>query len=219
MPHISMIVTNDYFLRILLRHSPWDAMFLSGLNLKIPTIAALLTCVLMHCAAEAADASGVSPTGQPSPLDITLTVKKIVRVHGEDRRLDASHAEPGDVLEYRAEYKNIGETPLSTLSATLPLPEHTELVIGSVYPAGAEVSRRSAKEKFSLLPVTEEGGRGSRKDGASSGAQYGALRWNIEKLAPGKIVAVGARVRVENVVSERTPAVPLNVQTGSSILQ
>jgi uncharacterized repeat protein (TIGR01451 family) len=173
----------------------------------------------MHCAAAAADPSGVSPADSASPLDITLTVKKIVRVHGQERRLDASHAEPGDILEYRAEYKNIGAAPLSALSATLPLPEHTVLVAGSAYPAGAEASTRSAKNRFAPLSSRESDEQAVGNDRDSSAAKYAVLRWSIEKLTPGKVAAVGARVRVDNAVSKNAPAVPSTVQAGSSILQ
>jgi uncharacterized repeat protein (TIGR01451 family) len=196
----------------------WHAAILSGLNLKISITATFLAGVLLHGAATSASFDEAKRL--QSPLDITLSVKKIVYVRGEERRLDATHAQPGDTLEYRAEYKNTGATTLSALSATLPLPEHTIFVTGSAYPAGAEASTRSAKDTFVPLSSKENTDeKAAAKSGAASDNMYGTLRWTIEKLTPGQIAAVGVRVRVDSMASKKIPDTPLTVQAGPLILQ
>jgi uncharacterized repeat protein (TIGR01451 family) len=169
----------------------------------------------------------VSPSPSPSqaPLGITLTVQKIVMLHGEERRVDATHAEPGDILEYRAAYKNAGKTELSELSATLPLPEHTRFISDSAYPVGYKVSTRSARDVFILPEAKENTGKTAEKSSVennrmpSTDNPYGALRWTIEKLAPGQTVVIGARVRVDGVVSGDTPKAPPTDPATPSILQ
>lgn len=150
---------------------------------------------------------------QQLPLNIALTVKKIVRAHGEDRRIDASRAEPGDVLEYRAVYENVGNATLKELSAILPLPEHTTLVVDSPDPINPEASNRSAKDRYSPLSLHPSKGK------AAAVNHYGALRWRVAKLAPKESFSVSARVVVDSVTAKDLPNVPLNVQAGPSILQ
>lgn len=188
--------------------------------MKIHIIAAFLACLPLHCALADAGSPASEVAKRQGPLDITLTVTKIVRFDGGERRLEASNANPGDILEYRTEYKNIGTSTLSALTATLPLPVHTTFVLDSAYPAAPEVATRSDKDKFLPMPIK---GISKDKEGLKSGesptSAYGVLRWRIVKLDPGKTIAVGARVRVDGIISEHTPTVPLTVQTGSSISQ
>jgi uncharacterized repeat protein (TIGR01451 family) len=102
---------------------------LSGFILKIPIVAALLLCTSLHGIAAVVISPSVlpnTPAGdlhkKTEPLSIVLTVKKIVLQHGKEQLVDANNAVPGDVLEYRVEYKNTGATALSEILATLPLP-------------------------------------------------------------------------------------------------
>lgn len=192
--------------------------------MKIPTIATLLVCALMQCAAAAGASGAADAERQDSPLSIQLSVKKIVHIKNEERKVDASRAEPGDILEYRAVYKNIGRSGLNALSAILPLPEHTTLVGGSPYPGNPEVSTRSAKEKFLPLPISDSTSKASSeavssKDGSPGFGRYGALRWEISQLAPGESFTVGARVRVNKFISNDTSKASSAVQSGASILQ
>ncbi|MDB5775327.1 MAG: hypothetical protein JWP38_1460 [Herbaspirillum sp.] len=124
-----------------------------------------------------------------SPLEVTLTVQKIVMKDGEERRIDATDAAPGDVLEYRTEYKNVGKTALTKVTAVLPLPEHTSFIRGSAHPSDVEASTRADQNRFTPAPGA---------DAADAPADsYAALRWSIERLAPGQQASVGARVRVD----------------------
>jgi uncharacterized repeat protein (TIGR01451 family) len=199
--------------------------------LRIQIIAAFLASASLSGFVVAADTpfstkpASASVSVSQTPLGITLTVKKIVVLRGEEQQLDAAHAEPGDILEYRAAYKNFGNAELRELSATLPLPEHTKFISGSAYPVSYKVSTRLARDVFTQPESKENIKKTTGKSGIENklapdtNNPYGALRWTIEKLAPGQTVVVGARVRVDGVVSVDTPQAPLTGQATSSILQ
>lgn len=140
-------------------------------------------------------------TQKASPLEFTLSVQKIVLKNGKEQRVDAADAEPGEVLEYRAEYKNAGKRALGKILVTLPLPEQTAFIEGSAHPAGMTVSTRAAKDVFKAPRPASAG-----KSAATPGDAYGALRWSIEKLAPGQTAVVSARVRVDALTQQKSPA-------------
>jgi uncharacterized repeat protein (TIGR01451 family) len=122
-----------------------------------------------------------------SPLTVQLSVKKVIVKDDKEVLVDAANAAPGDILEYRAEYKNVGRAAIGKAALTLPLPQHTSYVRGSALPASMTASNRSAITDFKslpLLPQTEDDG-------------VGALRWSVAKLAPGQNAIVSARVRID----------------------
>lgn len=211
--------------------------FFEWIILKIHIIAALLACASVPVLAAAdgsppisppivADAlSDVSVGAAPkknTPLDIALTVQKIVLNDGKEQRIDAGNAVPGDVLEYRAEYKNIGMTALTKVLATLPLPEHTTLIMGSAYPGDVAISTKGSKDVF--VPLAQKTQKTQKnipenKTAVASEDGYSALRWAIEKLAPGQMAVVGMRVRVNGPASSKSPISPSVVQVKPSISQ
>ncbi|HEY4072359.1 MAG TPA: hypothetical protein VGM52_04570 [Herbaspirillum sp.] len=182
--------------------------------MKIHIVAALLLCISLHGIAAVVISPSVLP-GTPAgdapekagPLRIALTVKKIVLQHGKERLVDAKNAVPGDVLEYRAEYKNTGATALTEILATLPLPAQTTFIMGSAYPDGAAVSKKNTRDVFAPLPQKIIAGNSTI---ASSPDAYAALRWAIEKLEPGQMSVFGMRVRVDGSTEKGTPSVSAN---------
>jgi uncharacterized repeat protein (TIGR01451 family) len=182
---------------------------LSGFILKIPIVAALLLCTSLHGIAAVVISPSVlpnTPAGdlhkKTEPLSIVLTVKKMVLQHGKEQLVDANNALPGDVLEYRVEYKNTGATALSEILATLPLPDHTTFIMGSAYPDGVAISKKSAPDVFAPLPqkIPSE-----ISTPVSSADAYAALRWTIEKLKPGQMSVFGMRVRVDGLRKKGVP--------------
>ncbi|HWZ48851.1 MAG TPA: hypothetical protein VNX00_11620 [Herbaspirillum sp.] len=151
-----------------------------------------------------ASAAPLTAAAPDSPLTVVLTVKKIIIKDDKEQRVDASDAAPGDVLEYRAEYKNVGATALNKAAITLPMPMHTTFIEGSAQPAGVTASNRSAITVFmspALLPQTPDD-------------SIGALRWNVIKLMPGQTAAVSARVRIDEMTLAAQPASAANDQGG-----
>lgn len=205
--------------------------------LKIHIIAALLACASTPVLAVADESPPIFPPivaealpevsvgaapKKNAPLDIALTVQKIVLRDGKEQRIDAGNAVPGDVLEYRAEYKNVGMTALTKVLATLPLPEHTTLVIGSAYPGEVAISTKDSKDVF--VPLVQNTQKTKKvtpenKTAEASADAPNALRWAIEKLAPGQMAVVGMRVRVNGSASSELQISPSVVQVKPSISQ
>ena len=78
------------------------------------------------------------------PLKTTLEARKVVRgADGRESFVPADVARPGDVIEYVATYRNTTREALKNLEATLPIPEHTELVPGSTRPASVRAARNA----------------------------------------------------------------------------
>jgi uncharacterized repeat protein (TIGR01451 family) len=169
--------------------------------MKKSMIAAMLAVGGLYAfSAVAGDASPSTEIRQASPLKITLSVQKIVVNNDKEQGIDATDAEPGDVLEYRAEYKNVGKTVLRDALLTLPLPEHTRFVAGSARPAAMTVATRAQPGVFKAPAALSAAAD-------ASAHRYSALRWAVGKFAPGQTVTVGARVRVEP-SAPATPSTP-----------
>jgi uncharacterized repeat protein (TIGR01451 family) len=167
--------------------------------LKKSVIAALLAIAgfqgVLAIAATTPAAAPLAEAAAKSPLTVQLSVKKIVIKDDKEVLIDAANAAPGDILEYRAEYNNIGSTAINKAALTLPLPLHTTYIDGSALPVAVTASNRSAIADFKsppLLPQTPDDA-------------IGALRWAVADLAPGKSAVVKARVRID-VPTQSAPA-------------
>ena len=124
------------------------------------------------------------------PIKIDLKAYRIVTQNGKETASEAKQARPGDVIEYRATYANVGATPVANLLATLPIPNDMEFT-GATQPTGAEAStdgktfapmplKRTVAGKVVEVPLIE----------------YRALRWKIATLPAGKTAVVSVRTRV-----------------------
>jgi uncharacterized repeat protein (TIGR01451 family) len=173
---------------------------------KKSLIAALFAIGSLHgvsasaAPATAAAAVALTASAPDSPLTVVLSVKKIVIKDKKEVRIDADNAAPGDVLEYRADYKNVGTVALSKAVVTLPVPMHTTFIEGSSQPAGATASNRNAITVFMSPPLLQQ----------APGDAIGALRWTVAKLAPGQTATVSARVRVDALQAAETPTPPVS---------
>ncbi|HEY4319325.1 MAG TPA: hypothetical protein VGN04_17130 [Herbaspirillum sp.] len=157
--------------------------------LKKSVIAAVLAIAGFQGISAIAAAPVAAPLAETakSPLTVQLSVKKVVVEDDKEVLVDAANAAPGDILEYRAEYKNVGQAAIGKIALTLPLPLHTSYIDGTAQPAAMTASNRSAIADFKsppLLPQTENDA-------------IGALRWAVAKLAPGRNAVVSARVRID----------------------
>jgi uncharacterized repeat protein (TIGR01451 family) len=132
------------------------------------------------------------------PLTATLEAHKVVLAdNGKEQLVAASKAKPGDVLEYRATYRNISAKPLRAVMATLPVPSRgVEYLPNSAAPAGVEASINGAQ--FAPAPlkrlVTTPDGKPQQQLVPAS--EYRFLRWPLGDLPAGASKTVSARVRV-----------------------
>lgn len=154
----------------------------------------------------AAAAGGVTPPAfaAPSPaapvkgsVAVELTAQRVTKAQGKEVLVPADQAKPGELLEYRALYRNDGAGDAKGLMATLPIPRGTEYVAGSALPGRVEASLDG--RTFAPVPlkrtVKTPDGRTVEQDVPV--AEYRALRWPLGVLASRAQRTVSARVRVE----------------------
>jgi uncharacterized repeat protein (TIGR01451 family) len=130
------------------------------------------------------------------PLSATLEAHKIsVAADGSERQAPAQGAAPGDLIEYRATYRNSSSTVLRGVVATLPVPADCEYVAGTAA-RGAQASVDG--KNFTSLPLMR---RVRLADGREQMQQvpvseYRFLRWTLGDIAANGASTVTARVRV-----------------------
>ncbi len=128
-------------------------------------------------------------------VHVALTAQAVSVVNGRDVYQPADKARPGDVLEYRATYRNDGRTAVRDFQATLPIPRGLEFVPGTATP-GALASLDGTT--FEPMPIvrkvrTADGHWVNREVPAS---EYRSLRWPLGQVAGGAQRVVVARARI-----------------------
>jgi uncharacterized repeat protein (TIGR01451 family) len=130
-------------------------------------------------------------------VTVELTASRVTKSQGRDVLAPAEQARPGDLLEYRARYKNDGKAEARGLAATLPIPRGTQYVPGTALPRRVEASLDG--HTFAPVPLTRKvrlaDGRTVTRDVPVS--EYVALRWPLGALPASQSREVTARVRVE----------------------
>ncbi|HEY0684209.1 MAG TPA: hypothetical protein VGD45_17885 [Steroidobacter sp.] len=134
------------------------------------------------------------------PLTASLEAHKVVAVtNGKEQLTSAAEAKPGDVIEYRATYKNVSKAPLHSVMATLPVPATgVELMLNSATPAGVEASIEGTQ--FAPVPLKRlvKMPDGTHQQQLVPATEYRFLRWPLGDLPAGASKTVSARVRVTN---------------------
>lgn len=127
-------------------------------------------------------------------VSVVLTAQRVAVVDGKEILSPAEQASPGDVIEYRAEYKNAGAAAVKQLAATLPVPNGMEYLPKTGAPELASLDGR----KFEPVPLKRRvrlaDGREVLRDVPAN--EYRWLRWTLGTLAPKQSRTVSARVRV-----------------------
>ena len=127
-------------------------------------------------------------------VSVVLTAQRVAVMDGKEILSPAEQASPGDVIEYRAEYRNSGAAAVKSLAATLPVPNGMEYLPKTGAPQLASLDGKN----FSSLPLKRRvrlaDGREVLRDVPAS--EYRWLRWTIGTLAPNQARTVTARVRV-----------------------
>jgi uncharacterized repeat protein (TIGR01451 family) len=134
-------------------------------------------------------------------VHVALTAQRVTVANGHDVFVSADKARPGDVLEYRAVYRNDGRNAVRDLFATLPVPNGLEYLPKTAAPAVVLASTDG--QSFAPVPLV-------RKERAADGrevirevphSEYRALRWSIGTLAAKEARTVRARMRVAPLAS------------------
>ena len=89
---------------------------------------------------------------QPAPVSVTLSAWSVtLDKAGKETFKRAESAKPGDVIEYRAELRNVSRATLKDQALTLPVPPGTAYVPSSARPAQAQA--RADGGKFEAMPL------------------------------------------------------------------
>lgn len=141
---------------------------------------------------------GAASTAAKSAVQVELTQARVVKgADGKEQLLDASSVKPGDILEYRATYKNISDKPVQGVVATLPIPEGLEYLPTSAKP-GAKLVQAATKEAvYAAEPLNRVV---AGKSVPVPYAEYRSLRWSLGQLPAGGEAAVSARAKVQTYV-------------------
>jgi uncharacterized repeat protein (TIGR01451 family) len=132
-----------------------------------------------------------------SDVAVSLAASRVsLDADGKESLAAAEKANPGDLIEYRAVYRNPATAPVRQLAATLPIPPGTEFIPGTAQPRGALASLDG--RTFEAMPIKRtvrlDDGREVVREVPLS--EYRYLRWSIGELAAGAERTVRARVRV-----------------------
>ena len=120
------------------------------------------------------------------PLSVEMEAWKVVPGEGRaEQRISATQAKGGDVIVYRATYRNQSSKTLREVVATVPVPPGMAYVADGTQPAPAEVS----KDGRQFLPL-------SAAEKLPNVATWRAVRWSPRDLAPGTEFIVELRARV-----------------------
>jgi uncharacterized repeat protein (TIGR01451 family) len=145
----------------------------------------------------AAQAVAAAPP-QPAVAVELAQLKVVPGADGKEQFLPASSVKPGDVVEYRATYRNRSGQAVSGLVATLPIPDGLQYVPVSARSPGVAAEAAAADGVYGTEPLQR---RVRRPDGATAvepvpSAEYRSLRWRLGPLAAGAAAVVQARAQV-----------------------
>lgn len=131
-------------------------------------------------------------------LNVDLSVYKVsTRPDGQEWVEPAVHVVPGDLLEYRAVYRNAGDRTARDTWATLPVPP-ADVVYESATHLPPPLQASLDGKSFESLPIKRTVVRpnGVREEQLVPVHEFRALRWRLGDLPPGKSAMISARMRL-----------------------
>ena len=138
------------------------------------------------------------------PVSVTLSAWSVtLDKAGKETFKRAESAKPGDVIEYRAELRNVSRATLKDQALTLPVPPGTAYVPSSARPASAG-SRGRWQVRGHAADARRAQCAGPGRKTAVPPEAYRALRWPVADLPAGKSFKATARVRVTDTPAEAT---------------
>lgn len=131
-------------------------------------------------------------------VKVMLTANKIVMVNGKEQMESSDKAKPGEVIEYVAEYRNTGKTPVTDVVATLPVPAGMEFLPDTAQPP--QLMASTDEHNYAPVPLKRKvaGPDGKLVEQVVPYSEYRSLRWPLGKLQGGESKSVKARMRVKN---------------------
>jgi uncharacterized repeat protein (TIGR01451 family) len=134
---------------------------------------------------------------------VDLKGQKVVKgAGGKEKFESADKARPGDVIEYKAFYRNTGKKTAANVLATIPVPLGTDYIPGSAKPArtlasvdGTDYTPVPLKKKVSLPS-------GKVEIREVPYEEYRFIRWEVKALEPGKSASFSMRVRISTAAAQ-----------------
>jgi uncharacterized repeat protein (TIGR01451 family) len=153
----------------------------------------------LRAAAFAVSLSFATAADADSEGEVTATLQAF-RVEkgpgGAERLIPALEAQAGDIVEYQAEYRNHGKTPVRNLEVAVPLPPGMDYVPGSAQPANVLASEDGlAFGPVPLMRPVKTANGGERLEHVSV-ADYRFLLWRIPRIGAESSVLLSLRTQV-----------------------
>jgi hypothetical protein len=166
----------------------------TGLFIPATLFVALISFVATGLHAQPAPSQAT--TKVVDPIDIKLERKKVTVAEGKEVLVSATTAKPGEVIEETATYTNPSKKNTRRVEATLPVPQYTEPVLGSITPANVKASTDGTT--FATIPLKRKVRQpnGVVLEQAVPLSEYRFLRWGAIELAPEKKFIASARFRL-----------------------
>jgi uncharacterized repeat protein (TIGR01451 family) len=144
-------------------------------------------------------AGGQNAVAQAVKSDVVVTLKaqKVLRgTDGSEVLKVADRANPGEVIQYDATYKNQGKAGVRNLVPTLPIPAGLEYIADSAKPAPATASVDG--KNFQPLPLKRQVklATGETVEQPIPSSEIRALRWELGDLDAGAAALITARARL-----------------------
>ncbi len=122
--------------------------------------------------------------------------KVLVSPEGKETLGGAETIKPGEMIEYRATYMNMGKEGVKNIQATLPIPLGMEYLSKTAKPAGAKASLDGVKYEAIPLMRKVKLPNGKEVEQEVPYSEYRFLSWNIDELGGEKSAVASARVRL-----------------------
>lgn len=154
------------------------------------------TLAFLVAVATSVRAGNSTPIEDSDQITASLNAFRVEKTpEGKERLIPAQHARVGEIVEYRAEYRNHGKTPVKNLKVEVPVPLGMQYVPGSASPADLAASIDG--QHFAPVPQRAAGRAGEKNRRESVPvAQYRLLRWSVAEIAPESAVQLVLRVKL-----------------------
>jgi uncharacterized repeat protein (TIGR01451 family) len=130
-------------------------------------------------------------------VKVTLVASKIVKHDGTEQKQSGDKAQPGDVIEYDAEYHNTDKSAVKDVVATLPVPAGMEYLPQTAIPGQVLASIDGANYAPVPLKRAVRDAGGQMVQELVPYSEYRSLRWNLGDMAGGISKSVKARMKVK----------------------
>lgn len=133
----------------------------------------------------------------PAEVKVALTAIKIIAASGAEQRQSADKANPGDIIEYAADYRNTGRSSVSNVVATLPIPYGMEYIPDTAEPG--QVMASTDEHNYAPIPLKRSvrGADGKMVEQLVPFSEYRSLRWKLGDIQGEGSKSVKARMKVK----------------------